>query len=204
MSNFSNDSLSTETTASFQSHHVFEVASSFVDAQHIATDYNNANRYQHRAKVSIVGHAPLRPYDPIYLDGLPNGMSGYWTVLTVKHIFGGRPADYLQELIVGTDTLGDTNPNAKDVSDYRDVQSELAGQSLATSDTTLTEYSLSPNASSLNTTFGSVTPTQVTSASIVGVPSVVGADSFANTAPDLSQITNVVKWTATDSGGAIL
>jgi hypothetical protein len=96
MSNFSNDSLSNEATASFRSHHVFEVASSFADAQHIATDYNNANRYQHRAKVSIVGHAPMRPYDPIYLDGLPNGMSGYWTVLTVKHIFGGRPADYMQ------------------------------------------------------------------------------------------------------------
>lgn len=204
MLNFSNDSLSTETTASFQSHHVFEVASSFADAQHIATDYSNANRYQHRATVSIIGHAPMRPYDPIYLDGLPNGMSGYWTVLTVKHIFGGRPADYMQELIVGTDTLGDTNPNAKYASSYRDVQSELAGQSISTASTTLTEYSLSPNASSLNTTFGATAPTQITSPSIVAVPTVVGSDPFSNAAPDLSQITNVIKWTSTSSGGTVL
>lgn len=202
MKNFSNDS-SADSTASFQSHHVYEVASSFADSQQIANDYSNANKYQHRAKVSIVGHAPLRPYDPIYLDGLPNGMSGYWTVLSVKHIFGGRPADYLQELVVGTDKLGDVNPNAKNNSSYRDVQSELAGQSIDLANTVLTEYSLSPNASSLYESYGDTNPTQVNTVSPTAVPNLSDTDDFSTGAPDLSQITNVIKWTATDAGRVI-
>lgn len=203
MKTFSNDNSSADSTASFQSHHVYEVASSFADSQHIANDYNNANKYQHRATVSIVGHAPLRPYDPIYLDGLPNGMSGYWTVLSVKHIFGGRPADYMQELVVGTDALGDTNPNAKNNSSYRDVQSELAGQSIDLANTVLTEYSLSPNSSSLYETFGETKATQVNTLSPAGVPDVLDTEEFSNGAPDLSQVTNVIKWTATDAGRVI-
>jgi len=203
MKNFSNDNPSLDSSASFQTHHVYEVATSFADAQHIATDYSNANKYQHKAVVSIVGHAPLRPYDPIYLDGLPNGMSGYWTVLTVKHIFGGRPADYMQELIVGTDTLGDTNPDAAKNSSYRDVQSELAGQSIDNADAALTEYSLSPNSSSLESLNGSTKLTRVTSDSTVGVPAVSGMSPFADTPPDISQVTNVLKWTATSSGRVI-
>jgi len=203
MKNFSNDSPSLDSSASFQTHHVYEVATSFADAQHIATDYSNANKYQHKAVVSIVGHAPLRPYDPIYLDGLPNGMSGYWTVLTVKHIFGGRPADYMQELIVGTDTLGDTNPDAAKNSSYRDVQSELAGQSIDNADAVLTEYYLSPNSSSLESLNGSTKLTRVTSDSTVGVPAVSGMSPFADTPPDISQVTNVLKWTATSSGRVI-
>jgi len=203
MKNFSNDNVSLDASASFQTHHVYEVASSFADAQHIATDYSNANRYQHKAVVSIVGHAPLRPYDPIYLDGLPNGMSGYWTVLTVKHIFGGRPADYMQELLVGTDTLGDTNPDAAKNSSYRDVQSELSGQSLNNADSVLTEYRLSPNSSLLNPSDGSTKLTQVTVDSPVGIPPVPGMSAFADTPPDISNVTNVLKWTATDSGRVI-
>lgn len=200
MKNFSNDDATRDSSASFQSHHVYEVASSFADAQHIANDYANANKYQHRAMVSIVGHAPLRPYDPIYLDGLPNGMSGYWTVLTVKHIFGGRPADYMQELVVGTDTLGDTNPDAAKNSSYRDVQSELSGQSLETADTVLTEYTLSPNASYLETSYGTTSLTQANVDSPIGVPSVSDTDPFDNRPPDLAQVTNVIKWTATNAG----
>lgn len=203
MKNFSNDNPTLDSTASFQTHHVYEVASSFADAQHIANDYANANKYQHRAVVAIVGHAPLRPYDPIYLDGLPNGMSGYWTVLKVKHIFGGRPADYMQELVVGTDTLGDTNLDAAKNSSYRDVQSELAGQSLENADTALTEYVLSPNSSSLTPSDGTVNLTQVNVASPVSVPAIPNMSPFADTPPDISQVTNVIKWTATDGGRVI-
>ena len=203
MKNFSNDGATVDSAASFQTHHVYEVASSFADAQHIATDYGNANKFQHRATVNIVGHAPLRPYDPIYLDGLPNGMSGYWTVLSVKHIFGGRPADYMQELVVGTDTLGDVNPNAANTSSYRDVQSELSGQSLSGSDTVLTEYSLSPNSSLLNTSYGEAKLTGIAANSTVGVPAISGVSPFSDSPPDISQITNVIKWTATDAGRVI-
>ena len=203
MKNFSNDTSTTDATASFQSHHVYEVASSFADAQHIANDYNNANKYQHRAMVSIVGHAPLRPYDPIYLDGLPNGMSGYWTVLSIKHIFGGRPADYMQELVVGTDVIGDTNPNAKTNSAYRDVQSELAGQSIDLSNTVLSEYSLSPNASPLSESYGTTMSTQANTVSSTAIPEYYDSDSFSTMPPDLSQVTNVIKWTAADAGRVI-
>jgi hypothetical protein len=130
-------------------------------------------------------------------------MSGYWTVLTIKHIFGGRPADYMQELIVGTDTLGDTNPNAKNNSSYRDVQSELAGQSIDLATTTLTEYSLSPNSSSLENSFGDTLSTQVNTVSPSAIPALADADPFYRASPNLSQVTNVVRWTATDAGKVI-
>ena len=112
MSTFSNSKVGVPSEATFEQHHVYEVATSLTDSKYIANDIANSKRYAYRAKATLVGVASVRPYDPIYLHGLSNGMSGYWTVLAVKHIFGGMAMRYMMEVEVGTDVLGDTNPAA--------------------------------------------------------------------------------------------
>jgi len=200
MSNFSNNSVGSQIDATFTHHHVYEVANSLADSKHIADDYNNAHRYQHRASVTVVGYPDLHPYDPIYLDGLPNGLSGYWTVLSVKHVFGGHPADYVLELEVGTDFIGDTNPDADKSSAVRDVQSDLAGQSLNPSDTTLSTYTVSPNASPLVSSTGVTSVTAIGTPSNVGVPSVFGTTPFKDTPPNTDFLKNKVQWGSSNSG----
>lgn len=200
MSNFSNNKSDGTQAAIFKKHHPHEVIKDLTSSKHIAQSFNEANKYQHRAKISIVGHATLRPYDPIYLDGLPNGMSGYWTVLSVEHVFGGRVANYIMNLEVGTDIIGDTDPKAKSRSDTRDVQSDFAGQSLTYSSSKLTEYNLSPNASSVNPNNGVAVKTAIQNKSQTAVPTVAGSTAFKNAAPNISGIKKTVQWSATSSG----
>jgi hypothetical protein len=203
MSNFSNNKVGSKVDANFTHHHVYEVAKNLNDSKHIADDYTNAHRYQHRAQVRVIGYPDLRPYDPIYLDGLPNGLSGYWTVLSVKHVFGGRPADYLLELEVGTDFIGDTNPEAYQTSANRDVQSDLAGQSLTPSDVVLTTYSVSPNASPVDPTTGVVNTTAVNQASNIAIPYIAGTTPFADTPPNTDFLKSTVQWTSVANGKVI-
>ena len=203
MSNFSNNKTGSQIDAAFTHHHVYEVANSLNDSKHIADDYNNAHRYQHKASVTVVGYPDLRPYDPIYLDGLPNGLSGYWTVLSVRHVFGGAPADYVLELEVGTDFIGDTNPDAYKKSTNRDVQADLAGQSLTPSGTTLTTYTVSPNSSPLVASVGKTNTTAAGTTSNVGVPYVPGATPFKDTPPNTEFLKNKVHWNSTPSGKVI-
>jgi hypothetical protein len=205
MSNFSKEQLSKDPKTTFKKHHVYEVSHNLTESKHIADDYSNTHRYQHRAHVVIVGSSALRPYDPIYLDGLPNGMSGYWVVLSVKHIFGGRPANYMVELEVGTDVLGDTDPQAKLRADTRDIQSDLAEQSLSSSDSSLSDYSLSPNQNSIVPDYGTTDLTANNAVSAVGVPSgnsitmtptssPTAATPYRDGTPNLKGVKRTVQW----------
>jgi hypothetical protein len=150
----------------------------------------------------IVGTADLRPYDPIYLDGLPNGMSGYWTVLSLKHIFNGRVANYMLELVVGTDIIGDTSTTAYLNANTRDVQAELAGQSLTAAPSQLIDRNPAINASSLFPNYGTTPPTPQVSPNASAVPNLTG-DQFLNGGPDLSAIKRTIQWTASGSGTVI-
>ena len=203
MSNFSNNTSASAAKAYFKKHHVYEVAENLTDSKHIADDYSNAHKYQHRASVLIVGSAAIRPYDPIYLDGLPNGLSGYWTVLSVKHVFGGTPAKYMVRVEVGTDVIGDVDPTAKFRSDTRDVQSDLANQSLTSSGASLSQYSLSVNAQSLEPTYGVTQTTSANADSIVGVPAVEGTTPYLDSPPNLNSIKKTIQWVAKSSGRVI-
>ena len=203
MSNFSNNKVGSKVDTTFTHHHVYEVANNLADSKHIADDYTNAHRYQHRASVTVIGYPDLRPYDPIYLDGLPNGLSGYWTVLSVKHVFGGHPADYMLELEVGTDFIGDINPDAYKSSANRDVQADLAGQSLTPSDVVLTTYSVSPNASPLIPDTGAVSPTAIGEPSNIAIPNISGTTPYANTPPNTDFLKTTVQWGSIDSGKVI-
>jgi len=200
MSNFSTNKSDGTQTAVFKTHYPHEVVKDLTNSKQIANSYSQTKKYQHRAKVTIVGHATLRPYDPIYLDGLPNGMSGYWTVLSVKHLFGGRVAKYLMTIEVGTDVIGEVDPKARTRSDTRDVQNDFSGQSLTVSTSKLTEYNLSPNASTLNPSYGLTAKTAVQNKSKVAIPKVTGATTFKDAAPNLNGIKKTVQLSATSSG----
>lgn len=202
MNAYSTDSTNKNAQTAYKQHLVYEVATSLSDSKHIAEDYNNSYRYQHRAHVVIVGHSTIRPYDPIYLDGLPNGMSGYWTVLAVKHVFGGTPAEYMLSLEVGTDSIGDSDPEAVSRKDIRDIQSELAGQPISISETYLSKYSTSPNASQLVPTKINQL-TAVVAESPVAVPQVLGTSIYADYTPNLENVKNHVTWKAKKSGRVI-
>ena len=201
---FSNIGPNAPKVATFKKHHVHEVVNTLAESKQLALDYAQQHRYQHRANVVIVGNSTIRPYDPIYLDGLPNGMSGYWTVLSVKHVLGGSLARYLCELEVGTNALGDVNPNAVNSSGLRDVQGELAGQSLTNNQTSmLVDRSPYINASSLTPSYGATTPTPVVSPPNPSVPNLTN-QNYPTTAPNLTQIKFPVQWMATSKGQVLL
>ena len=123
-SRFSKVSKNKPAVAAFRNHQVFDVATSLTESKYIANDYADANRYAYKASVLVVGNSTVKPYEPVYLDGLPNGLSGYWTVLSVTHVFGGQPAKYMMRFEVCTDVLGETNEDAYKAKDTRDVSGD--------------------------------------------------------------------------------
>ena len=181
--------------ASFKKHQVYDVATSLTESKYIANDLADAKRYQYRARVVLVGNSIVKPYEAIYLDGLPNGMSGYWTVLSVKHIFGGAPADYMMELDIGTDTLGEVNQNAKASTPVRDIQGELSNQALSTTGSVLKDYSFDVNSTSLTPTYGVVTPTAIVKPRDTAIPeTIVPSDPYSVKPPDFSKVKRTVTW----------
>lgn len=120
-----NVSVASQNRPHFTKHQVHDVATSLTDSKRIAADAAEADRYTYRAKATVLGNAEILPYDAVYFDNLPGGMSGYWTVLSITHIFGGA-APYLMELEVGTDALGQTSVTPRNTS-VRDVEAELNG-----------------------------------------------------------------------------
>jgi hypothetical protein len=186
-----------KTTSSFVKHQVYDVATSLTESKYIANDLADAKRYQYRARAVVVGNAAVKPYEAIYLDGLPNGMSGYWTVLSVKHIFGGAPANYMMELDLGTDVLGETSDEAIKATKVRDITGELAGQALVPADSSLKDYALEINGSSLTPTYGRTEPTSVVTPRATAVPeTIVSSDPYSVKPPNFSNVKRTTKWEA--------
>lgn len=180
----------------YKRHYSYEVASSLTEAKYIANDLANMKRYAYRAKVITVGNAAVRPYDPIYLDGLPNGMSGYWTVLSVKHAFGGIDARYKLEIEVGTDRLGDTNPDAYKNAELRDVEGELSGQAIVPGESKLIDVAVSVNSNPLISTNGTSTPTTAVAPSATSVPANISSNPYSTGYPVPQKTIDIVKWVA--------
>lgn len=66
-------------------------------------------RFPYRATVEVIGTADIHPDMPIYLDGVGQEYSGYWTVLSVEHRVRQHDATqhiYTNILHLGTDSLG--------------------------------------------------------------------------------------------------
>lgn len=182
--------------AQYTKHHTYEVAKNKTEAKYIANDIANAKRYAYRARVTLLGDASVRPYDPIYLDGLPNGMSGYWTVLSVKHIFNSIDVQYKMELEIGTDKIGEVNPNAATATVYRDVQAELAGQSLDPSGSTLVSIPASVNSTPLIPDYGVTSTTPAVTPAFDAVPASVSTDPYSYTYPTPVKSQDINKWVA--------
>jgi hypothetical protein len=178
----------------FKKHYPFEVAASTNDAKLIADAQNKNHKYQYMAEVTVVGDVNIRPYDPIYLDNLPNGLSGYWTVISVVHRFGGKPGYYMLDLMVGTDKVGETSNLAPKAVAYRDVEGELNDQSLGVVDSILEQFTLSPNESYLPEPTSNLTEPKVTPRSTTF--SNPTSDPYALGAPNFSQVKRTVTWKA--------
>jgi hypothetical protein len=183
--------------AKWKSYNVFEVADSFKDSKLIAESISDARRFAYRAKATVVGDSRVRPYEPIYIDGAPNGMSGYWTVLSVKHIFGSRVAKYMMELELGTDILGEVNEAAYKQQQTRDVSGELAGQAIKPAESKLVEYAVPVNDTQL-------TPNTIASPNISSPSNTLPIDEsspdlYQNSVPNFSNIPRSVSWVATSS-----
>jgi len=194
-SRFSKVTSSSKPKAKYKRHQVHEVTTSLTESKFIASDLADAKRYAYRAKAVLVGEASVKPYEPVYLDGLPNGMSGYWTVLKVTHIFGGTQANYMLEVELGTDVLGDVNPNASKSSDTRDVNAEIAGQKIEPSSSTLVDYAFSVNNTPIYTA-------PIKSVNIKATDTALATDStspdlYQNDVPDFSSVKRTTAWAAT-------
>lgn len=85
--------------------HTVESAYSQVEATLIAKGHAETNRYPIRAHAVVWGDPRLAPNRVLRLDGLADGMSGYWTVLETIHAPRNGPL-YQMELILGTEGLG--------------------------------------------------------------------------------------------------
>ena len=203
---FSRLPAKTEPDAKFTRYQVHEVVNSLTEARQVANDYTNAHLYTHRATVVVAGDPSLKVYDPIYLDGLPNGMSGYWTILSIKHTFNGQPIKYKQELEVGTDVLGDVNPNASANSQLMNITNSIVNQATTSIPATLVSTNANINGSKLtvSTPINSISPsptnpitTAAVPAAATSIPTSVATNHFSLTTPSFSSIARPAQWSAT-------
>jgi hypothetical protein len=183
----------------FKKYLTFETASTLTEAKHLANDIAETYRYAYRAKALLAGHADVKVGHVIYLDNLDHGMSGYWTVLSVTHLFGSGNASYQLDVTLGCDVLGDTDPAAKTQAEVRDFDSEFSGKSLFPSNSILSDYS---NAVATGTPEGPKLPTptskNVPSAYAPSAPTEYTTDLYQDDVPDFSSINRMTTWRATN------
>ncbi len=191
---FSKVSNSTPPRAKFKSFQVHEVATSLSESKYIASDLADARRYAYRATAVLVGNVNVKTYEPIYIDGLPNGLTTYWTVLKVTHLFGGSVGNYMLEVELGADVLNDTNENASKAKDTRDVNAEISGQSIDSPSSTLVSYNTSVNSTTLEQVENRSVRVSATNNFVAdtGIP-----DLYQTSVPDFSKTKQTAIWRAT-------
>jgi hypothetical protein len=183
--------------AKFVKHLPFEVASSLSDAKFIAEDIAEGYRYNYRGTATLAGNANVKVGEVIYLDNLDQNMSGYWTVLSVSHIFGSGNMAYQIQVELGADKVGDSDPSAGKNLGKRDFEAELANQSLNTKGAKLNNYSIGVNNG--KTDLG-VKPTKsfknVPSPNARPAPTKYTPNIYKGEVPDFSQVRREVSWSA--------
>lgn len=78
-------------------------------AQYEAEAAEARNAFPYRARVEVIGDPTLRPDFPVFLDGLGQTYSGFWTILSTEHRIEEEELNrhrYVTVLEVGTDSLG--------------------------------------------------------------------------------------------------
>lgn len=84
---------------------IHEVIDSPIKAQLVAEAQSSTSRYKHKATALLAGYPPLRPYDPVYLTGLDDGMSGVWIVIEITHQFAIELPYAMRVLFGSNDSL---------------------------------------------------------------------------------------------------
>lgn len=183
--------------ATFLRHLPFESATSLADAKYIATDRAETYRYKYRGIAILAGDAGVKTGQLIYLDGLSQGMSGYWTVLRVDHVFGSGNAAYQLEVLLGTDILGDVSDNVGADTEVRDFAAELAEQSLDAGSSTLTDYSFGVNAGSVESSVVYAPSSKVVSPAYASpAPSSYEPNIYKDEVPNFSSVKRTTTWAA--------
>jgi len=183
--------------ATFVKHLPFESATSLSDAKYIATDRAETYRYKYRGVAVLAGDAGVKVGHLIYLDGLEQGMSGYWTVLRVDHLFGSGNAAYQLEVLLGTDKLGDVSNNIGQDTEVRDFAAELAEQSLDPADSNLTDYSFGINAGTVESSVSYAPSSKVvTPAYASPSPTSYTPNIYVDEVPNFSSVKRTTTWAA--------
>ena len=187
----------TSQKAKFVKHLPFEVAKTVSEAKFIAEDLAEANRYNYRAVVLLLGDANVAVGETIYLDNLDQNMSGYWNVISISHLFGGGNYTYQMEVLVGTDSLGGADSNAGKKPGKRDFEAELSNQSLRPKGSKLNNYAIGVNNGKID-----VGLKKTKSAKNIAGPNArplatsYTPNIYKNDKPDFSQVARQVTWRA--------
>lgn len=181
----------------FVRHLPFEVAKTVSEAKFIAEDLAEAVRYNYRGVVTLNGDANVSVGETVYLDNLDQGMSGYWTILSVEHLFGGGNNTYQIRAVVGADVIGDADASIGKSAGKRDFEAELSNQSLKTKKPKLNNYTIGVNNG--KTDLG-VKPTKsfknTPGPNAKPLATKYTPNIYKNEIPDFSQATRQVTWTA--------
>jgi hypothetical protein len=105
------------------------------------------------------------------------------------------------EVELGTDVLGDTNPNAANASDTRDVNAEIAGQTVEPSPSILVDYAFSVNNKQLYTP--PIKSVNIKKTATAVTPDPTSPNLYQDDIPDFSAVKRTTAWTAT-KGNQIL
>lgn len=164
-----------------------EVSVSSAHSKHILEARMEHEKFRYKATAASMGHPNLKPYSAVYLDGLPHDMSGYWTVLKVKHMFGGSRA-YRVSMTLGTDTVGEQYPKSVTELGTRDVAAEILNEIAPPSTVTLED-------SSYISRLGTILDPEIKAASIAAAKDVQYSTEMYNyITPDFSEVSQVFKW----------
>lgn len=89
----------------FTRFHSVEIAATQAEARYIAEAQAENNRYPIKAEATFIGNPLLAPNRCVYIKGLNDGLSGYWTLTEVVHVIEPG-SSYRTEAILGTEGLG--------------------------------------------------------------------------------------------------
>ncbi len=181
----------------FVRHLPFEVAKTVSEAKFIAEDLSETAKYKYRGVVTLAGDSDVNVGETIYLDNLDQGMSGYWTVLSVKHLFGSGNVAYQIQAVVGTESIGDADASIGKSLGKRDFEAELSNQSLKPKKAKLNNYTIGVNNG--KTDLG-VKPTKsfknAPGPNAKPLATKYTPNIYKNEVPDFSQVSRQVTWTA--------
>jgi hypothetical protein len=182
--------------AAFLKHLPFESATSLSDAKYIASDRSETHRYKYRAAAVLSGNNLVKVGQIIYLDKLEQGMSGYWTVLSAKHVFGTGNAKYQLEVVLGTDVVGDTSEEFA-TPEIRDFAAEFSEQSLDVTPSILEDYSFGVNNGKIESAANYASSARTVAPDYAApTPTVYEKDIYKNETPNFSKIKRTTKWAA--------